>query len=324
MRELVFATIIAEIKNAFVDEINDPDLIQLLYGGVAYPLGISIGKVQKGAASKIVNREPGGRPLRVIKGHSQDPEVKASIGDYFKKNIVRHFMPGMEDEIIFHLRGVINEDAANISDSKRDELLQLGKKETFAEFLGQVYLYSLTRDNVLTPEAKQRINTELEEYKRHPLEEAEVPETIIHEERAYTEALAKVYAQAEGKDSISLDDIASYPEYAEHLADQRRYFFAAEAVRRGTRDIYKKEDQFNILKEETYEGVKEIWRRRAYNGLERLSNVLIRAEEIRPDRCWLCRDTDWIGMIQKKGVCHFLVNDGKLPEWTRADDGQTV
>lgn len=324
MRELVFATVIAEIKNAFADEINDPDLIQLLYGGVAYPLHIHIGDVQKGAASKIVNRTPGGRPLRVIKGHSQDAEVKSTIGDYFSKNIIRHFMPDMEDEIIFHLRSVINEDAANISDSKRDELLRLGKKETFAEFLGQVYLYSLTRENVLTPEAKERFKSELEDYKRHSLDTVEVPETIIHEERAYTEALAKAYAQAEKMDSFSLDDIASYPEHAEHLADQRRYFFAAEAVRRGTRDIYKKEDQFDVLKEETFEGIKEVWRKRAYNGLDRLSNVLIRAEEIRPDRCWLCRDTDWIGMIQKKGICHFLVNDGKITGWTRSDDEQIV
>lgn len=324
MRELVFATVIAEIKNAFVDEINDPDLIQLLYGGVAYPLGITIGKVQKGTASKIVNREPGGRPLRVIKGHSQDQVVKASIGQYFTQNVISHFMPGMEDEIIFHLRGVINDDKANISDGKRDELLRLGKRETFAEFLGQTYLYSLTRENVLTPEAKQRISTELEEYKRHPLEDIEVPDTIIHEEHAYTEALAKAYAQSEKLESFSLEGIASYPEYSEHLADQRRYYFAAEAVRRGTRDIYKKEDQFNVLKEETFEGVKEIWKRNAKSGLDRLSNVLIRAEEIRPDRCWLCRDTDWIGMVQKKGICHFLVNDGKITGWTRSDDGQAV
>lgn len=323
MRELVLATVAAEIKNAFVDEINDPDLIQLLYGGVAYPLGISIGKVQKGAASLIMNRGPGGRPLRVIKGHSQDPKVKQSIGAYFQQNVIRHFMPGMEDEIIYHLRGVIKEDK-NISDSKRDELLQLGKKDSFAEFLGQVYLYSLTRDNVLTPEAKERINTELEEYKRHPLEAEEVPETIIFEERAYTAALALAYGQAEKKELFSLDDIADYPEYAEHFADQRKYYFAAEAVRHGTRDIYQKEDQFNVLKEETYEGIKEIFRKKAPSGLDRLSNVLIRAAELRPDRCWLCRDTDWIGMAQKKGICHFLVNDGKIPGWVRSDDGQAV
>lgn len=68
MRELVFATVIAEIKNAFVDEISDPELIELLYRGVAGPLGITVNKVQKDTASKIVNRAPQGNALRVIQG----------------------------------------------------------------------------------------------------------------------------------------------------------------------------------------------------------------------------------------------------------------
>ena len=42
MRELVFATVVAEIKNAFAEDINDPDLIELLYRGVAEPLGITV------------------------------------------------------------------------------------------------------------------------------------------------------------------------------------------------------------------------------------------------------------------------------------------
>ena len=326
MRELVFSTVIAEIKNAFIDEISDPELIELLYRGVAEPLGIQLNKVQKGAASKIVNREPGGKPLRIIKGHSQDQKVKASIGDFFKKNITRHFMPDMEEEIIFHIRSIIKEDHANISDSKRDELLRLGKKETFDEFLGQVYLYSLTRDNVLTPEAREKIHTELDEYKRHPLEVAEIPETIIHEERQYTEALAEAYAQAERVPQFPLDKIDDYPKYAKHLSEQRKYYFAAEAVRRGTRDIYDKEDQFEVLKSETYEGIKEYYEDPAKSGLERLRTVQKRAADVNSTRCWLCRETDWIGMAQKKGVCHFLVNDPEfdIDGWVRDDDEQNI
>ena len=60
MRELVLATVVAEIKNAFVDEISDPELIELLYRGVAEPLGMTLSKVGKGTASKIVNRAPQG------------------------------------------------------------------------------------------------------------------------------------------------------------------------------------------------------------------------------------------------------------------------
>ena len=324
MRELVFATVIAEIKNAFVDEINDPDLIELLYRGVTEPLGLQLSRVQKGTASKIVNREPQGRPLRIIRVHSQDPEVKSSIGEYFKRNVIRHFMPDMEDEIIFHLRGVIKEDHAKISDTKRDELLRLGKKETFNEFLGQVYLYSLTRDNVLTPEDKEKLNRELEQYKRHPLDIDEVPENIIKEETQYTNALIAAYAQKEKSEDLSTDSISAYPQYARHLSEQRQYYFAAEAVRRGTRDIYEKEDQFNILKQEAYEFIKEEYEEPAESGLERLKTVQKRVRDLVSSRCWLFRDTDWIGMPQKKGVCHFLVKDGTIDGWVRYDDGQII
>ena len=324
MRELVFSTVIAELKNAFAEEPTDPDLIELLYRGVAEPLQVAIGSVTPATASKITNRQPGGNPLKLVRAHSQDPEVKAYIAIFFKRMIIPKFLPDMEDEIIFHFRGIIKEDKRNISDSKADEMLQLAKKETFADFLGAVFLYSLTRNNVLTPEAKARINEEVEEYKRHPLEEVEIPENIIREERAYTDALADAFAEDAGKDAFSLEDISRYPQYEDELTDQRQYYFAAEALRRGTRDIYKEEDQFNILKEEMYEQIKEIYRRKADSGLDRLSNVLIRAADLKSDRCWLFRDTDWVGIPQKKGVCHFLVNDGKLKGWVRSDDRQAV
>ncbi len=122
------------------------------------------------------------------------------------KQMLLSILPGMEDEVIFHLRGVIKEDS-NISDAKRFELQQLGKKETFAEFLGQVYLYSLTRDNVLSPEAKQLLQQELENYKKNPLQKVDIPENIITEERAYTTALIAVYAQELNDSSITIENL---------------------------------------------------------------------------------------------------------------------
>lgn len=53
---VVFSTVIAEIKNTFVDAVDGPELTELLYRGVSDPLGIKRGKIQEGAASKIVNR----------------------------------------------------------------------------------------------------------------------------------------------------------------------------------------------------------------------------------------------------------------------------
>jgi len=323
LRELVLATVLAEIKNTFKDDIDDPNLIELLYAAITEPLGLPRVSVSKGTASLIVNRQPKGKAHKVIRNNSQDDRVKATIGKYFETNVIKHFLPGMEDEVIFHLRGVIKEDS-NISDAKRFELQQLGKKETFAEFLGQVYLYSLTRDNVLSPEAKQLLQQELENYKKNPLQKVDIPENIITEERAYTTALIAVYAQELNDSSITIENLYEHEKESKHLAEQRKYYFAAEAVRRGTRDIYKKEDQFDVLKEEIYEGVKEVWEESYSGGIVRLRNVLKQAGATQPDRCWLYRDTDWLGIPQKKGVCHFLVNDGSIEGWVRDDDEKSV
>lgn len=330
MGELVFATILLEIKNAFKDTVADPDLIELLYDAVALPAGLTNSNgssitVSKGTASKIINREKGGNPLKAIRNASQEKRVKDTIIDYFRNSVVNRFLPGMEDEVIFHLRGVIKSDK-KISDSRKYELTQYGQKNTLAVFLANVFLYSLTRDNVLATDGEPASSQELEEYKKHPLEPIEIPEAVIMEERKYATALAEAYGELEGIENFDLSMISAYSRCQKHFSDQRSYYFAAEAVRRGTRDIYRKNDpdQFEILKDETYEGVKEVWAEECKTGLERLRKVLSQASITRVDRCWLSRDTDWIGNPQKKGICHILVKEDKLSGWVRKDAEQVI
>ena len=62
LSELVFATYLKELKNAWAEEIADPDLINLLYDAVSEPMEL-VNKengtitTEKSAASKIVNRQ---------------------------------------------------------------------------------------------------------------------------------------------------------------------------------------------------------------------------------------------------------------------------
>ena len=110
------------------------------------------------------------------------------------------------------------------------------------------------------------------------------------------------------------------------MAEQRNYYFAAEAVRRGTRDIYSEDDvdQFEVLEDEVYEGIIEIWRDHYKNGLARLSAIFKEVPKIDISKCWLRRDTDWVGNAQRKGVCHFLVKDERIKGWVKADDDQSI
>ncbi|MCC8066953.1 MAG: hypothetical protein LIO94_07615, partial [Clostridiales bacterium] len=95
-----------------------------------------------------------------------------------------------------------------------------------------------------------------------------------------------------------------------------------EAVRRGTRDIYNnREDQCIYLRDEIYEGVKEVWEEQYKDGKTRLRKVMSQACNTNVDGCWLTKETAWIGNPQRKGVCHFLVNEDRLNGWVRDDDG---
>ena len=153
MKELVFATVLAELKTSWGDTIADPDLINLLYDAVAEPVGLTNKNgepitVTKGTASKIMNRQAGGNPNRSIRSKSADDRVLTTIEEYFKRNVVKRLLKGCEDDLIERLKTVINDDVG-IADAKKQELLANAQKNTLAIFLASVYLYSLSRDNVL-------------------------------------------------------------------------------------------------------------------------------------------------------------------------------
>lgn len=61
MSELVFATVIAELKTSWAESISDPEMIELLYDAVALPVGLlnqngDAITVPKGAASTKVTQ----------------------------------------------------------------------------------------------------------------------------------------------------------------------------------------------------------------------------------------------------------------------------
>lgn len=325
MKELVFATVLAELKMSWRETIADPDLINLLYDAVAEPVGLTNKNgepitVTKGTASKIMNRQIGGNPHRSIRSKSADDRVLASIEEYFKRNVVKRLLKGCEDDLIERLKTFINDDAG-IADAKKQELLENAQKNTLAMFLASVYLYSLSRDNVSRGSSSTKPITSTTELEIIPL-----PTGITGVEGSYTDALLAAYGQVEGIKHFTVDMLDTYPGHKENFSNQRKYYFAAEAVRRGTRDLYgtKEKDQFEILKDEMYEGVTEVWEDEAKNGLARMRKVMAQATKTSLDKCRICRDTEWVGNSQRKGVCHFLVGENRLKGWVRDDDEQAI
>ena len=75
-------------------------------------------------------------------------------------------------------------------------------------------------------------------------------------------------------------------------------------------DLY--QGQFDILKNETHDGVKDTARRTHPNGYERMLAVMEQAVKAPVHGYVLSSSHNWINNKIKKGVCHFLVIDGKL------------
>jgi len=148
--------------------------------------------------------------------------------------------------------------------------------------------------------------------------ELPVPEEATPEEHDYICELYNAYGDAEGKDSFDKTDLLSFPEYEEDLADRRIDYYAAESIHRGVMELGSGSlsDQFDILKGETFDGVKDTAKRAHHNGYERMLAVMEQAVNLDVKDYILSDSPYWISGKIKKGVCHQLVNDGRL-KWVK-------
>lgn len=137
-------------------------------------------------------------------------------------------------------------------------------------------------------------------------------------EEPYIQALYDAYGDAEAIIDFSEADLDTHPDYKDDLDDRRIDFYAAVTIERGVMELNadKLSNQFDVLKEETLSGVKDTARRKHPNGYEKMLSVMEHATTLPVDNYLLCKSPYWISGKIKKGVCHHLVNDGKL-KWVR-------
>ena len=145
-----------------------------------------------------------------------------------------------------------------------------------------------------------------------------VPKEATQNEETYIDELFLAYGDAEGMNVFSANDLPSFPDYEEDLNGRRIDFYAAESIRRGVLELGSGSltDQFDILKSETLVGVTDTAKRTHPNGYERMLAVMEQAVTTPMTNYVLSASPYWIGGKIKKGVCHHLVNDGKLA-WIR-------
>ncbi|MBS3986293.1 MAG: hypothetical protein KGZ66_11920 [Selenomonadales bacterium] len=140
------------------------------------------------------------------------------------------------------------------------------------------------------------------------------PVKIEPHEQVYVIELIAAYCDAETAGGVTRENICKYPRYQRNFEEQRRNYYNAESIRRSVREVFAEEgsDQFEILKEDMYDGVSTTCDQDFDHGYARLIEVLKQAVVVPVGKSLLSNIPNWIGNSEKKGVCHMLVNDGKI------------
>jgi len=135
----------------------------------------------------------------------------------------------------------------------------------------------------------------------------------------YIDALCEVYAERI-QQAVSPDTIPR--EFKRHYANQRKAYFGAESAHRAVREIFADgEAQFKALKNDAYEGIEATYfSDRHATGYDRLEAVLEKITNTTLSGSALINVIGLISNLEKKGVCHMLVNDGEIKSWVNTDD----
>lgn len=130
MEELVFATYIRELKDAWKGTVTTEDLINLLFGQIVIPCNVKSQKgesyyVSKESASRLLNLKENVSPK--IWKHADDVDIVKSTKDYFGKYVVCKLMATKQAVLMGILVEIIKNDP-NINLIEQQILLQNADK----------------------------------------------------------------------------------------------------------------------------------------------------------------------------------------------------
>lgn len=246
-------------------------------------------------------------------------EVISGIGDYYEENLLSNKVISAlnEQDVADNIAKLLTDDK-NISDDRKNELLELYDSGVIGEFLGQTFLYVITSDtqvsktDVINKSPIEEI-IDLLEKNAKPLP-LSPPEEISDIEIPYTTELISIYSEEIGEEIKDVLQLKQHSKYKEHFERQRRDFFSAETIRQSTRDTFMIHERpaFEMVKDETYDGIIGLFDDTYETNYKRMTTVLNNATHITLSSNLNIVSFGWIGASEKKGVCHMLVNEGRI------------
>ncbi|MBD5534861.1 MAG: hypothetical protein HDQ99_04255 [Lachnospiraceae bacterium] len=150
-----------------------------------------------------------------------------------------------------------------------------------------------------------------------------IPQSAITpHELPYINALCEVYAEKINK-AVSPDMIDTLsPGLRRNYVDQRKAYYSAVSVQRSVREVFSDgKQQFEALKTDAFDGISTTYYDdRHLTGYDRLQAVLEKITNTTLTKSALMNIVGLIGNLEKKGVCHILVNDEVIKSWVNIDE----
>lgn len=331
---LCFATYTKNLKLALAETMSDEDLVRTLLDCILSNVSVRNKNgdpfdTSKSVASEYLNRK---RPIPKAIRDSVDA-VQDSAEQYFADRVIPLISSIHMGDLVDTLTSLLQNDSS-IAKKAKDSLLAASNSEP-AAYLSKLYLFAITRPNKEkkpqdSPAASSnRFTMDDVELINQKLALMEVPERLIppdsvaDEELRYVSELLSAYADATGRDGLTQADLSD-PElrrFQKDFSKQRKDFYAAETIRRASRDSLAARgvEAFQALKDETYSGIEDTLDDYYANGFLRLRAVMDRIGILTLSKSMLLKIPNWVGIEERKGICHFLVNDGKV-QWVDAND----
>ena len=149
---LTFAKLANEL--IYVTKLTNEDLVNILLACVYEPLDLKDKNgnpyyAGKGECSYLLK---GKRDVKLeIQRGTSKKEVIDHAEAYFERFIVSKNLPSLHNDFLENMRMIITYDSS-ISESNKKELLSIANRESLANFLAIVCLYSISRPNTFQDE----------------------------------------------------------------------------------------------------------------------------------------------------------------------------
>ena len=262
-------------------------------------------------------------PNEVKKAAAKNGTLQVLIQYFSSQEFQEEIADALREEMMEAMVDLV-QSCSNLPATVRTKILKCHTSKKYAEFLARTFQRALLADNkVSTPKRKKKAadkNSEsLDEFdrllnRRRRKPKTDVPKTVQPQELGYVSQLYVAYGQIAPDANITQPADLDAINMREHFEFQRKTYYLAETVHQGTRDTVQpdEDDPFDTLKDEIEIGIFEAKRGKYADAVKRIDVIVGVAGSVVLSTGVDNATFQWVGPGEKKGVCHMLVNDGRL------------